>query len=91
MVSDGDFHARFAAVKTLARARELENVPALIYALSDPDKRVMLEAREGLRFISRRFYGFGLPDNPSKAQVQTAQDNWKAWYLSIRPDAELLE
>ena len=94
MVTDADFNARLAAVKTLARARELDNVPALIFALSDPDpktSKVVKEARDGLRFISRRFYGFGLPDAPTTPQVQAAQAKWKDWYLSIRPDGELME
>ncbi len=91
MVSDEDFNARLAAVKTLARARQLDNVPALIYALSDPNPMIVREARDGLRFISRRFFGFNLPDNPSKDQAQVAQRKWEDWYLAIRPDGELLE
>ena len=50
-----------------------------------------LEARDGLRFISRKFYGYRLPDKPTEAQAQAAQAKWKEWYLAIRPDAELME
>ena len=38
---------------------------ALITALSDEDLSVTLAARDGLRRISRRFGGFGLPDRPA--------------------------
>lgn len=91
LVTNEDFDARLAAVKTLARSRDLDNVPALIYALSDPDARIVREARDGLRFISRKFAGFGLPDNPTVEQKQAARAKWKAWYRSIRPDGELMD
>ena len=83
-------------------------MPLLIYALTDPDWRVVKEARDGLRFFSRKFRGFGLDYMPrispqaTKAQREQAMTNWhnaqlkaqqewKAWYLSVRPDGELLE
>ncbi len=91
MVSDPDYQRRLAAVKTLGRSRDLDNVPALIYALSDPDPRVVREARDGLRRISRRFRGFGLPANPTTQQVDAAVQRWKHWYRSIRPDGAFIE
>jgi hypothetical protein len=90
MVTNKDYAARLLAVKTLAKARELDNVPALIYALGDPDARIREEARDGLRFISRKFEGFG----PGEADADKAKESvarWKAWYVSIRPDAEFLD
>jgi len=65
-------------------------VPDLIFALSDPDWRVVKEARDGLRFISRRFEGFALPDRPSDDQKLRAVASWKSWYLSVRPGAEFV-
>ncbi len=91
MVTNENFDARLAAVKTLARSRDLDNVPALIYALSDPDWRVVEAARDGLAFISRKFQGFGPPPQATAQQVQAAQDKWKEWYLAIRPDGQLLD
>ncbi len=106
MVSDDKYEKRLAAVKTLARARELDNVPALIYALDDPAPQVALEARDGLRFISRKFFGFGLIIEPigegltgearakalqtQRSRAQAAQAKWTEWYLSIRPEGELI-
>ena len=91
MVSNENFEARLAAVKTLARSRDLDNVPALIYALSDPDWRVVEAARDGLCFISRKFQGYGPPPQATEQQVQAARDKWKEWYLAIRPDGQLLD
>ena len=91
MVTNENFDARLAAVKTLARSRELDNVPALIYALSDPDWRVVEAARDGLAFISRKFQGYGPPPQATVEQVQAAQAKWKQWYLAIRPDGQLMD
>ena len=85
------YETRLAVVQTLARTRDLDHVPVLIHALSDPDWRVAKQGRDGLRFISRKFTGFGLPDRPTDEQRLTAIANWKDWYVSIRPDALLLD
>jgi hypothetical protein len=91
LVSSGDFHARFGAVKVLARVREFDNVPLLIYAMTDPDVRIVREADKGLRFISRKFEGVGLPAEPSPTDIKTAIAAWKAWYQTIRPNAQFLD
>jgi len=91
MVSAEAYKTRMVAVKSLSKIRNLDNVPALVYALSDPDARVMRAARDGLRFHSRKFAGFGLGDDPSQEERQQAIKAWKDWYLSIRPDALFLE
>ncbi len=91
LVADEDFHARFAAVKTLARSDDLDNVPALIYALTDGDGRIVHEANNGLRFISRKLMAHPLPPDPTIEQKWGVQAKWKAWLLSIRPDAEFLD
>jgi len=91
LVTNENFEARLAAVKTLARSRELDNVPALIFALSDPNWLVVEAARDGLCFISRKFQGYGPPPNATPEQKQTAQAKWKQWYLAIRPDGQLMD
>ena len=85
---DTSADARFAAVKTLGQSSDLDHVPTLVYALTDPEPAVVIEARNGLRRISRRFSGFGLPDEFSPAEVEQAIRRWKEWYLAIRPDAQ---
>ena len=80
--------ARLAAVRALAKSNNVDHVPILIYALTDPDPVIMRSARDGLRRISRKFKGFGMPDEPSDVERHAAVRNWQAWYLAIRPDAE---
>jgi hypothetical protein len=97
LVSAGNFNARLLAVRTLARSRELDNAPLLIYALSDPidssnpDCRIVVEADRGLRFLSRKFAGVGLSPTPKLQEQQAAIAAWKDWYKSVRPDAEFLD
>jgi len=80
--------ARRAAVRALAKTGNLDNVPTLIYALGDADAEVAREARDALRRISRRPGGFGLSERPAEVDRRTAIEQWKAWYLAVRPDAE---
>ena len=84
----GEQEKRLIAIKTFTSTRDLDQIPALIYALSDPDFEIKKLARDGLRFMSRKFYGYGLVDEPDEGQEQAAILNWKKWYLSIKPDAE---
>ncbi len=62
-------------------------MPTLIYALGDPDPRVVLEARDGLQFISRQFDGYGPPSQFTDEQRFEAVDAWKNWYRALRPGA----
>lgn len=91
IVAAGSFESRYLTVRALARVREFDNVPLLIYALADPDQRVVREADKGLRFISRKFEGVGLPEEPTPMAVKNAITAWKTWYKSIRPSAEFLD
>jgi len=83
--------ARIIAVRSLGATRDLDNVPPLLYALTDPDLRVVLEADKALRFISRKIDGVGLEPGATREEIKQAQKAWTAWFLSIRPDGELLE
>ena len=89
LVRAESFGVRLVAVRTLAQVHDLDNVPALIYALSDPDLRVAIKARDGLRFISRKFTGFGMPSDPTAAERKRAIEDWKNWYHDIRPHSRL--
>jgi len=103
LVAAGNYESRLVAIKSLAKVRDLDNVPVLLFGLTDPDVRIVLEADKALRFVSRKFRGVGLPADPQPPgsdpqvpagqwpQVKAAQKAWKDWYLSIRPDAELLD
>jgi hypothetical protein len=89
LVSHAPAEARLAAVEALGRKRNLDHVPALIYALTDPEPQIVTAARDSLRRISRRFNGFGLSNNPDELELHAAIRKWQAWYRAIRPDAEL--
>jgi HEAT repeat protein len=78
---------RLLAVSALARAGQLDQVPTLIYALTDPDKRIVQQARDGLRFTSRRFKGFDLADDFTTKEQYEVVEKWKDWYRALRPEA----
>ena len=86
----GPWQARTVAVRTLARTGNLDHAPTLLYAMTDPQRDVVLAARDGLRFLSRRFDGFGLADNFDETQRYDALNKWKNWYRSIRPDVPVV-
>ncbi len=77
------------AVRTLGKTRDLDNVPVLIYALSDPVADVAREANEALLHISRNPSLVRFPDNPTDADRRAVIEKWKAWYQAVRPGAEL--
>jgi hypothetical protein len=85
------WQARRVAARLLGTSDELRVVPALIYALTDPDKPVQQYARDGLRFISRKFDGFGMPDDATDADVQQAQQKWRDWYRTMNPKYVFLD
>jgi HEAT repeat protein len=89
IIRSGNYEARRIAVQNLGRSQGLNAVPILIFALSDPDETVMRAARDSLRFISRRIEGFGLPDKATSRERGQAQEKWRNWYRSVRPDAKL--
>jgi hypothetical protein len=87
LIHGGTPEVRVLATRAIGRTGNLDYVPTLLYALTDPEPRVVIEARNGLRFISRNFVGLGPPDNFTEPQRFEAIDKWKRWYKSIRPTA----
>jgi hypothetical protein len=80
---------RIAAVRVMGNARHLDSVPALIAALDDPDAAVVRAVHDALRRISRRLSAPDLPQQPTHAQRRAAVEEWKQWYLAVRPEGEL--
>jgi hypothetical protein len=89
LIRGGSPEVRVLSTRAIGRTGNMDYVPTLLYALTDPDTRVVIEARNGLRFISRNFDGLGPPDEFTEQQRFEAIDNWKKWYKSIRPTAVL--
>ncbi|HBV63949.1 MAG TPA: hypothetical protein DEF45_13105 [Rhodopirellula sp.] len=85
------WQARRVAARLLGKTDELRVVPSLIYALSDPDTSVRRYARDGLRFISRRFDGFDLSNDPTPAEVDQVQGKWRDWYRTMNPKYVFLD
>ncbi len=89
LLRGGEPDARVVAASLLGAVGQLDSTPDLLFALTDPDPRVVREARDALRRISRRPRGFGLPDDFNDNQRYAALERWKRWYLGIRPNAIL--
>lgn len=85
------WQSRRVAAKLLGKSDELSVVPALIFALSDPDTVVRRSAVDGLRFISRKFDEVDLPDKPTPEEIRKAQKQWRDWYLTIYPGYTFLD
>ncbi len=83
--------ARVRAVKFLASSRRMDNVPALIFALSDPDPEVVVAAHEGMKFLSRKTDVEDLPWDIQFSHKVEAIKTWTAWYLRLVPDGQLME
>ena len=69
----------------LGRTNELRSVPTLIDGLSDPDPDCRIEARNALRFISKRIDIREPPNEATAEQQVTAITYWKKWYRNVRP------
>ncbi|WP_146392704.1 prenyltransferase/squalene oxidase repeat-containing protein [Allorhodopirellula solitaria] len=83
------YQARRVAARVLGQSDEIRVVPSLIFALDDRDTQVRTYARDGLRFISRKFEGFGMKIEPGEKQnygeLRKAQREWRNWYLTMDP------
>ena len=91
LVKDKNYYKRLIAVRFLAAEQDLDNAPALIYAMGDPDVRICIEAHNGLRLISRKIDSIQLPDTPTRADLTTVKQKWSSWYTKLRPSAELYD
>lgn len=104
MISDRNYFRRLIAVRFLAGEQDLENVPALLYALGDPDYRIAYEAHNGLRLVSRKIDSITLdriavPPFPNDQKVRDqikleylrVKDRWTDWYTKLKPNAKLLD
>jgi len=80
------WQARRVAARLLGSSDELSVVPALIFALSDPDKPTKTFARDGLQFISRRFSEPVTSAASADQQVRVSQQQWRQWYQNIFPN-----
>lgn len=80
--------ARAAALRLLARRRNLDDVPLFLEALADADAVVSGAARDGLCFVARRFQVKPPAAELSAAERTLEQRQWRAWYRSLRPGSD---
>src|SRR5262249_18560013 len=85
MQKDRDPGVRKVAAWALARTADMDVVPALIAALTDPDESVVSIARDGLKLLSRKAQGYGPPTPSTPAEREQAAQRWRDWYATIRP------
>jgi hypothetical protein len=95
MISDKNYYRRYIAIKFLSGQQDMDNVPALLYAMGDPNPKIAIQAHNGLRLISRKFDTFKFEDRGNREdnllELARLKNSWTKWFLEIRPDAELLE
>ena len=91
LVSAEKYEVRLVAVRALGRTDDYDNVPFLIYSLTDPDWRIVRMANDALRHISRKFEGVALGGDPNDGARRNAIDTWKRWYKSVNPTAVFLD
>jgi hypothetical protein len=91
VVRTGSPKARLAAIKTLGQSRDVQYVPLMIYALTDPDPHVAVAADGALKFLSRRLDAAAMKFPPDKSAREAAVDRWKEWFLQLYPDLPLEE
>jgi len=82
---------RLVAVRALGRSADYDSIPSLIYALTDPDPKIVRASNDGLRFIARKIEGYSLPDKYTENDRQGLIKRWKDWYKSVDPAAIFLD
>lgn len=85
LLTDQDPGVRKVAAWAFGRMNDISYVPLLIGALEDNDEGVVMEARSGLRILSRKIDGLGPPPGATPEQKAEAARLWRAWYLKVRP------
>ena len=86
LIASEDFKARRIAAKLLGRSEDLDQVPDLIFALSDDDPEVPVIAEESLRLLSRKLKSGSLTTSSTPEEKASAVKFWREWYLGVRPD-----
>jgi hypothetical protein len=89
VVRTGTPKARLAAVKSLGQSQQIQYVPLLIYAITDPDPRVAIAADEALRTMSRKLDATAPRVTSDAASRQAAVSFWKSWFTQLYPDLAL--
>lgn len=102
MVANEHWQVRIVAVRALGQVRLIDNCPALIFALTDPNPQVVQEASIALQFVSRKTGtppvpkaeyvngAYNIEDEKYRQGIRELYQYWADWYLELKPDAQLL-
>lgn len=101
LVKNEHWQIRIVAVRALGQVRMIDNCPALIFALTDPNPSVVQEASIALQYVSRKTNTPPVPVAKSvNGELDTSSDEykqgirrlyeyWSKWYMELKPDAQL--
>lgn len=85
LAKNEDPGVRQAAITALAKTMDYSAVPVLIESLRDEDVSVYRASRDGLRWISRKIGGVGLPDTPPKPEILEEKiQQWQQWFAKLQ-------
>jgi len=85
---DRKVEIRRTAVWALGRTNDLSVVPDLLARLEDVELSVIVEARNALRFMTRKTDFLELPESPSPDELATLSKQARDWWLQVRPYTE---
>ena len=91
LVDSGDPLQRQQALWSLGQLGNIEAAPIMIEALADRNLSVVRQARDSLRLISRKPYGFGLKELGQVTDIRQAIVKWESWYHTVRKYDEFKE
>jgi hypothetical protein len=85
---DRRVEVRRTATWALGRTNNLASIPYLLERLEDVDLSVIIEARNALRFMTRKPNFLELSETPTPEELAAVSRDARKWYLSVRPYAE---
>jgi len=85
---DRRVEVRRTAVWALGRTNNLSSIPYLLERLEDVDLSVIVEARNALRFMTRKPNFLELSETPTPEELAAVSREARKWYLSVRPYSE---
>ena len=85
---DRRVEVRRTAVWALGRTNNLASIPYLLERLEDVDLSVIIEARNALRFMTRKANFLELSETPTPEELAAVSREARKWYLSVRPYSE---
>ena len=87
----GHIESRQVATRVLGRQGDLDNVPILIFVLTDPDLADCAGSAGWPAADQSQVRWIRIAGGSQKADVEALVGRWKTWYKSVRPEGALIE